>query len=78
MEEGCLSLPDVWVNIERSKTIVVQDVYPDGKEKHQKHSGLIARIIKHEIDHLNGILILDYTSKVERYLIKEKSKTKML
>ncbi len=76
LEEGCLSLPGVSVNIERSKSIVVHYINPEGKEIHNRYSGLIARIIEHEIDHLNGILILDYASTVERCLIKENLKNK--
>ena len=69
--EGCLSLPGICVNIKRSQTIIVQHIFPDGKEIYQRYSGLLARIIKHEIYHLNGILILDYASTFERYQIKK-------
>jgi peptide deformylase len=78
LEEGCLSLPGIWLDVNRSETIVVQDIYPDGKERRRKYSGLIARIIKHEIDHLNGILILDYASTLEKYMINKKLKNKSL
>lgn len=76
LEEGCLSLPGVCVNVERSKSIVVHYINPEGKEIYYTYSGLVTRIIEHEIDHLNGILILDYASTVERYLIKENLKNK--
>jgi peptide deformylase len=78
LEEGCLSLPGVYLNIERSNTIVVN--YIDLKENQiqKEYTGLTARIIKHEIDHLNGLLIVDYSSTVEKYLINEYLKNKNL
>jgi len=59
-EEGCLSVPENVVNIKRAEEIVIS--YVDGNDKLQKRSfsGLQARVIQHEIDHLNGKLIIDY------------------
>ena len=67
--EGCLSLPDIKVPIKRNHTIYVTGIDFDGNEVHREFSGLMARIIQHEIDHLNGVIILDYASSVERYLL---------
>ncbi|MFO7892058.1 MAG: peptide deformylase [bacterium] len=58
-EEGCLSLPDQWYTINRSLEVEVKARSPEGKKLHFTAKGLNARIIQHEIDHLNGILICD-------------------
>jgi peptide deformylase len=64
--EGCLSLPEIQVNILRKHTIFVRGIDRDGKEIERDLNGLTARVIQHEIDHLNGILIIDYASIVEK------------
>ncbi|MCK4831093.1 peptide deformylase [bacterium] len=74
LEEGCLSLPGIWVNIRRSSTVLIKYINLEEKEIQREYSGLVARIIKHEIDHLNGIIILDYASTVERFLINKNFK----
>lgn len=58
-EEGCLSLPDVWVKIERLKNLTVKFFDERRKEQVLALEGLNARVIQHEIDHLDGILIVD-------------------
>jgi peptide deformylase len=65
-EEGCLSVPDVVVPVDRSTSIEVrgQDVHGDPLEI--RAEGLEARVIQHEVDHLDGVLILDRTSRKER------------
>lgn len=63
MGEGCLSVPAANVEVERAEVIVVRGLDPDGKEVEYKAKGLTARMIQHEIDHLNGVLILDYLSR---------------
>uniref|UniRef100_A0A7C4U7D2 Peptide deformylase n=1 Tax=candidate division WOR-3 bacterium TaxID=2052148 RepID=A0A7C4U7D2_UNCW3 len=65
MEEGCLSFPGVSVNIVRASKIKVKGLNLDGKEIEQVFDGLIARVIQHEVDHLNGITIVDYLSPQE-------------
>ena len=60
LEEGCLSLPGVQVEIQRSEIITVSGLTVKGKTVEMELSGLMARVIQHEIDHLNGILIIDY------------------
>jgi len=67
--ERCLSLRDIEVPIKRNHTIYVTGIDFEGNEIRREFSGLMARIIQHEIDHLNGVIILDYASSVERYLL---------
>jgi peptide deformylase len=66
MEEGCLSLPGVLVDVERPINVRVRALDPDGERITVEASGLEARVIQHEIDHLDGVLILDRTSREER------------
>lgn len=54
--EGCLSLKDIWGEVERAKTIELDYVDIEGKPHHKKFAGFIATIIQHECDHLNGVL----------------------
>jgi peptide deformylase len=72
LEEGCLSLPDIQVNIVRRQSIFVRGINPEGKEAQHELSGLMARVIQHEIDHLNGVLIIDYASPTEKILLRKK------
>ena len=58
MAEGCLSLPDISVSVERAVKITVQALTLNGQPVEIKAKGLLARIIQHEIDHLSGILIV--------------------
>jgi peptide deformylase len=60
MLEGCLSLPDIGVHVTRSESIVVRGLDAKGREITQDVNGLMARVIQHEIDHLNGVLIIDH------------------
>lgn len=59
-EEGCLSLPDVWLNISRPNDITVEYMTTTGKKRELKLSGFDARVVQHEVDHLEGILITDH------------------
>ncbi len=70
--EGCLSIPDVQVDVERAAKIIVEGLDREGKHVKLALDGLAARAIQHEVDHLNGILIIDYLSFVKRQLIKKK------
>lgn len=54
--EGCLSLKDIWGEVERAKAIELDYLDIEGKPHHKKFTGFIATIIQHEVDHLNGIL----------------------
>jgi peptide deformylase len=60
MEEGCLSLPNVRVDVRRPRSIVVRGLDAEGREIEREVQGLMARVILHEIDHLNGVLIIDH------------------
>ena len=76
-EEGCLSLPGYFAEIERPAECQIEYVDYNGKKKDMKASGLLATCIQHEIDHLNGILFIDYLSKLKKnMIIKKLSKQK--
>jgi peptide deformylase len=66
MEEGCLSLPGVAVDVERPVHVRVRGQDEEGETRIVEASGLEARVIQHEIDHLDGVLILDRTSRDQR------------
>jgi peptide deformylase len=66
LEEGCLSIPGVAVDVERPVHVRVRAQDEAGAERVVEASGLEARVIQHEVDHLNGVLILDRTSKEQR------------
>ena len=77
-EEGCLSVPDQFAEIERSSTCEVEYLDYEGKKKLLKADGLLATCIQHEIDHLEGILFIDYLSKLKKsMIIKKLSKIKV-
>ncbi len=59
-EEGCLSLPNVWIQVPRSISIVVKYWDTKGKEQERMLKDIDARVVQHEVDHLEGKLILDY------------------
>jgi peptide deformylase len=65
-EEGCLSLPSVLVDVERPVHVRVRAKNEDGEDVVVEASGLEARVIQHEVDHLDGVLILDRTSRDQR------------
>ena len=67
-DEGCLSLgaATVIVEVERPTTIVVEATSPEGEELRVEAEGLEARVIQHELDHLDGVLIIDRTSPEQR------------
>ena len=65
-EEGCLSIPDVFGDVERPASVVVRALDRDGRAIEISASGLLARCLQHEIDHLDGKLFLDYLSLLKR------------
>ena len=71
-EEGCLSLPGHFAEIERPEECKIKYIDYDGKKKEMKANGLLATCIQHEIDHLNGILFIDYLSKLKKDMIIKK------
>jgi len=77
-EEGCLSVPDQFAEIERPNTCEVEYLDYHGKKQLLKADGLLATCIQHEMDHLEGILFIDYLSKLKKsMIIKKLSKTKV-
>ena len=76
-EEGCLSLPGQFAEIERPAECHLNYIDYNGKKKKLKADGLLATCIQHEIDHLNGVLFIDYLSKLKKdIIIKKISKIK--
>ena len=76
-EEGCLSLPGQFAEVERPAECSIKYIDYYGKEKELKADGLLATCIQHEIDHLDGILFIDYLSKLKKgMIIKKLSKQK--
>jgi len=75
-KEGCLSFPDVWLDIERPENVLVRYMDESGKTYEEEFKGGEARNIQHELDHLNGILMIDSLSKDRRDFILRKIKSK--
>ena len=76
-EEGCLSVPNQFAEIDRPKNCEVEYLDYHGKKKLLKAEGLLATCIQHEMDHLEGILFIDYLSKLKKsMIIKKLSKAK--
>jgi len=71
-EEGCLSLPGQFAEIERPAECVLKYIDYNGKKKELKAKGLLATCIQHEVDHLDGILFIDYLSKLKKDMIIKK------
>ena len=65
-EEGCLSIPEYYEDVERPAKVRVRFTDLDGKVHEEEAEGLFATCIQHEIDHLNGVLFVDYLSKLKR------------
>ncbi len=74
MEEGCLSLPQQYADIERSEEIVVKFTNENNEVLEEKKTGYESRILQHEIDHLDGKLFIDYLSHLKRNIILKKLK----
>ena len=76
-EEGCLSVPNQFAEIERPKNCDIEYLNYNGEKKILKAEGLLATCIQHEMDHLEGILFIDYLSKLKKsMIIKKLSKNK--
>lgn len=73
-EEGCLSIPDIRVDIERPETVTVRYIDRYGKPQELAAEGLLATAIQHELDHLDGHLIIDFLSRLKRDIIIRKFK----
>ena len=66
LAEGCLSIPGIQVDVERPVTVTVSGQNADGEEIRFEAKGLLARVFQHEVDHLDGVLILDRTDRESR------------
>jgi len=71
-EEGCLSIPDTFIEIERPKICEVEYIDINGKMKNLKCDGLLSTCLQHEINHLDGKLIIDHLSKLKRDIVIKK------
>jgi peptide deformylase len=65
-EEGCLSIPDYYAEVERPASVHVKYIDRAGKQQEIEADGLLATCLQHEIDHLNGVLFIDHISKLKR------------
>jgi peptide deformylase len=68
-EEGCLSIPDIYGDVTRPERVVIEALDQDGTRYRKEATGLKARAIQHEIDHLDGILFLDHLSLLKRGML---------
>jgi peptide deformylase len=71
-EEGCLSVPDCLEKIKRREKIRIRGTSPEGKEMEVEGEGILAIALQHEIDHINGVLILDRVSRLKREIYRNK------
>jgi peptide deformylase len=73
-EEGCLSVPDCLEKVKRKEKVCVRGLSPQGMEIEIKGDGILAIALQHEIDHINGVLILDRVSRLKREIYRNKLK----
>ena len=73
-EEGCLSIPEYYEEVTRAAKVRVKYLDLDGKEQEIEADGLLATCLQHEIDHTNGVLFIDYISKLKRDMVMKKFK----
>jgi len=79
VQEGCLSVPDIWEDVERPARITAEFVDRDGVLKTVEADGLLSTCLQHEMDHLNGVLFIDYLSKLKRSIaLRKVQKTRRL
>jgi len=74
MEEGCLSIPDIREDVRRPEEIKIKYQDLDGAQHEEECTGMLARVLQHEIDHLNGVLFVDRISQIKRQLLSKKLK----
>ena len=78
-EEGCLSVPEIWDDVERPAKIKAEYLDRDGKLQTLEADGLLATCLQHEMDHLNGVLFIDHLSRLKKSMaIKKLTKAKKL
>jgi peptide deformylase len=73
-EEGCLSIPEYYEEVERPKVVKVRYLDLEGKPQEIEATGLLATCLQHEIDHTNGVLFIDHISKLKRDMVMKKFK----
>lgn len=73
-EEGCLSLPGYITTVKRAERVIVRGLNRDGKEIKIEGDGLLSRALQHEIDHLDGVLLIDRISRIKREFFKKRFK----
>ncbi|MBU6442352.1 MAG: peptide deformylase [Alphaproteobacteria bacterium] len=79
MEEGCLSVPEIWDEVERPVRITLEYMDGEGAQQTLEADGLLATCLQHEMDHLDGVLFLDHLSKLKRSMaLKKLAKAKKL
>jgi peptide deformylase len=71
-EEGCLSLPGIFSDVERSAWVRVEAIDEEGRPVSLEYRGFSARVVQHEVDHLNGVLFIDHLPPVARDRIKKR------
>ncbi len=76
-EEGCLSLPGIHENVTRAEQVLVRGYDLDERQREIEASGLLARVLQHEIDHLEGVLLIDRISRLKRGIIQRKLRKMM-
>ena len=78
-EEGCLSVPEIWDDVERPARIKAEYLDRDGNKQLLEADGLLATCLQHEMDHLNGVLFIDHLSRLKRSMaLKKLAKAKKL
>jgi peptide deformylase len=78
-EEGCLSVPEIWDDVERPARIKCEYLDRDGNHQVLEADGLLATCLQHEMDHLNGVLFIDHLSRLKRSMaVKKLTKLKKL
>src|ERR1700742_826788 len=78
-EEGCLSVPEIWDDVERPARIKAEYLDLDGKRAELEADGMLATCLQHEMDHLEGVLFIDHFSRLKRSMaIKKLTKAKKL
>jgi peptide deformylase len=78
-EEGCLSVPEIWDDVERPARIRAEYLDTDGKKQTLEADGMLATCLQHEMDHLNGVLFIDHLSRLKKSMaLKKLTKAKKL
>jgi peptide deformylase len=70
--EGCLSFPEIYINVPRPKSVVIKALDIEGQEFEVEVRGLLARALQHEYDHLSGKLMIDFVGKLKKNMVKKK------